>query len=142
MNVRKNLNHLATRKGARYARAFSKSDWFLADYGGKKSTKFISLYTEFSKRADPDPDCKEIIKLIDDQEFMNVQSELDRLKNKIDTNAAGVEALERSCRNAKRILDARLREKALSGSLIAVAITIAVTVATNWIFRTLLLLVF
>ena len=86
MSVRKNLNHLATTKDARlqigvtHARAFSKSDWFLEDYGGKKSTKFISLYTEFSKRADPDPDCKEIIKLIDDQEFMNVQSELDRLK--------------------------------------------------------------
>ena len=55
-----------------------------------------------------------VIKLIDDEDFMNVETELDGLKNKIDIAAGGVEALERWYRNGKRILGTRLREKALT----------------------------
>ena len=34
-----------------HARAFSKSDWFLEDYGGKKSTQFGDLYIEYSRKG-------------------------------------------------------------------------------------------
>ena len=120
-SLRGSLNHLASARNARlqigvtHARALSKSDWFLEDYGGRKSTQFRDLYTDFAKRAEPDPDCQDIITKIDDEEFMSVQTELDGLKNKIDiakkTNAAGVDALTQTYKNSRRILGARLREK-------------------------------
>ena len=65
--------------------------------------------------AEPSPECRELIQAIYDDNFMEVQRQMDHLQNQIkickDIGSGSVDAFESTYKNSQRILGAMLREK-------------------------------
>ena len=89
--------------GVMHAKALCKIDWFVKDHGAL----FTPLWKKYQEIVDPTPNTSELIELIEKEDFMQVQSMMEKLQSRVEvakqTNSGNLDALKRSLSHAQSI---------------------------------------